>query len=591
MTDPADASAADIQAAFCAVLVDEWVRAGVSDAVVGPGSRSTPVLAALAEDGRIRLHVVLDERSAGFVALGLGLATGRVAPVVTTSGTAAVELHPAVVEAHQAGVALLAVTADRPPELHGVGAQQTIEQEALFGGATRWAVSPGVPEASSAGSWRSLASRSVAATRAGPRGPGPVHLNLAFREPLLGDAARMDAPAGRRDAAPWHRVASPAPTHPDAGLVGRVAAFAGRRGLVVAGGGLDDPAAVVELARRLGWPVFADPRSGARVSGPPVVGAFDSLLRAGPVRDWLPEIVVRVGQLPASKVLAQWLADLPGRIPQILLDPTGAWGDPERRVSELAVCQPGAFSVAVMGELDTEGAAESAWAAGWARAEAAAQAALDAATRADGPGAGGPMALTEPAIARATCAALADGSILVASSSMPVRDLEWFALPRAGVRVLSNRGANGIDGVVSTAIGAALSGTPTVALVGDLAFAYDAGALLWAAEREIDCTYVLVDNDGGGIFSFLPQAQAFAPERFDRLWGTPHRRDLLAIARAYGASTTDVGSLEGLVAALGSVGSGRGVRVLRCRTDRAANVGDHDRLHAAVADAVAELTL
>ncbi|MBO0692918.1 MAG: hypothetical protein J2P58_08480, partial [Acidimicrobiaceae bacterium] len=332
----------------------------------------------------------------------------------------------------------------------------------------------------------------------------------------------------------------------------------------------------------------ADPRSGARLPGPPVVGAFDSLLRASPVRDWLPEFVVRAGQPPASKVLAQWLAGLPERIPQVLLDPTALWEDPDRRVSEVAACRPEALSAAVIAELDNEAAAESPWAAAWARAEAAAQAALDDAFEAN-PGVAG--ALGEPAIARTVCGAVPEGSILVASSSMPVRDLEWFALPRAGLRVLANRGANGIDGVVSTTLGAALSGRPTVSLIGDLAFAYDAGALLWAAERGVDCTFVVVDNDGGGIFSFLPQAEALAPERFERLLGTPHRRDLLAIANSYGASTTDVDSIEGLVSALGEVGSGKGVRVLRCRTDRAANVADHDRLNAAVAEAVAGLTL
>lgn len=588
----ASADAADVQAAFCAVLVDEWIRSGVTDAVVSPGSRSTPVLAALATDGRIRLHVVLDERSAGFVALGLGLATGMVAPVVTTSGTAAVELHPAVVEAHQAGVPILAVTADRPPELHHVGAAQTIEQESLFGDATRWTVSPGVPELSSSASWRSLASRSVAAALAGVSGPGPVHLNLAFREPLLGDAGRVAVPPGRPGGEPWHRLSADSAAWPEADLVERVAGLAGRRGLIVAGGGLGDPARVVELGRRLGWPVFADPRSGARLPGPPVVGAFDSLLRARPPRDWLPEIVVRAGQLPASKVLSQWLADLPARIPQILLDPTGWWGDPDRRVSDVSRCPPGAFAAAVLADLDTRGvaggvAAESAWAAAWARAEAAAQSAIDEALN-PGPGTSG--VLDEPAVARATYRALPEGSVLVASSSMPVRDLEWFAVPRVGVGALANRGANGIDGVVSTALGVALSGRPTVALIGDLAFAYDAGALLGAAERDIDCTYVLVDNDGGGIFSFLPQAQALPAERFERFWGTPHGRDLLAIARAYGASTKDVDSVEGLVAALADVGTGKGVRVYRCRTDRRANVADHDRLHAAVAGAVSKLT-
>lgn len=571
------ADGAAVQASFCAVLVDEWVRAGVTDAVVAPGSRNTPLLIALADRadaGRLRLHVVLDERSAGFVALGLGLATGRPAPVVTTSGTAAVELHPAVAEADLAGVPLLAVTADRPPELHHVGAPQTLEQEGLYGGSVRWAVSPGV-ELAAVDSWRSVASRAVAvALGGGAGGPGPVHLNLGFREPLIGDGS-APLPLGRADGEPWHRFV-PARSAPAPELVDLVCGHAGRRGLVVAGGGVDDPSGLVAMARQLGWPVFADPRSGARVAG--TVGAFDALLRTQ-IAEQHPEIVLRAGQLPASKVLGQWLAALPASVPQVLLDPAGAWADPDRRVGLVAGCSAGALAAAVLQRLGAAGetvcAAKSAWAAGWAEAEAAAQEVFDR-----------EISLSEPAIARATLAAMPEGSNLVASSSMPVRDLEWFGAPRSGVRVLSNRGANGIDGVISTAIGVALAGSPTVALIGDLAFAYDAGALLWAAERDIDCTYVLVDNGGGGIFSFLPQAD-LPSERYERLWGTPHRRDLLDIASAYGVETADVASPAELTEALRGR-SGRGVRVLRCRTDRARNVADHDRLNAAVAHAVAD---
>ena len=203
----------DVQAAFACALVDEWVRAGVTDVVVCPGSRSTPLLIAVAEateEGRLRAHSVLDERSAGFFALGLGLAAGVPAPVVTTSGTAAVELHPAVVEAHHAGVPMLAVTADRPPELQDCGAPQTVRQAGLYGDAVRWEASPGVPGPESAGTWRSLASRSVAEARGGARRPGPVHLNLAFREPLIGSAEAFPSiPEGRPGGAPWHRMARP----------------------------------------------------------------------------------------------------------------------------------------------------------------------------------------------------------------------------------------------------------------------------------------------------------------------------------------------------------------------------------------------
>jgi 2-succinyl-5-enolpyruvyl-6-hydroxy-3-cyclohexene-1-carboxylate synthase len=320
------------------------------------------------------------------------------------------------------------------------------------------------------------------------------------------------------------------------------------------------------------------------------------LLRIPVMSAWQPEVVLRVGQLPASKVLTQWLAGLPADTTQVLLDPKGEWGDPDRRVSVVSPTSLSGLAAALStrlgpgarpgvatagGPADVEPTAGG-WQAAWAKAEAAAQAAIDASLSPTAP-------LSEPGIARQVMSALPDGSVLVASSSMPVRDLEWFAAPRRGVRVLANRGANGIDGVVSTAIGVALSGQPTVALLGDLAFAYDAGALLWATARPIDLTLVVVDNDGGGIFSFLPQASALAPERFERFWGTPHGLDLLAIARAYGASTTEVGTVKDLGDALAVVGSGPGVRVLRCPSDRAGNVADHAALNDAVARAVAGL--
>jgi 2-succinyl-5-enolpyruvyl-6-hydroxy-3-cyclohexene-1-carboxylate synthase len=628
---PHNVQPADVQAAFSATLVDEWVRSGVTDAVVAPGSRSTPVLAALAADGRIRLHVVLDERSAGYVALGLGLASGVPAPVVTTSGTASVELHPALVEADLAGVPMLAVTADRPPELHGVGAPQTVAQDNLYAGITRWEVAPGVPDATAIESWRSLGSRLVAAAVGAPGGPGPVHVNLAFREPLLGDPTAVAVPAGRADGRPWHRMAPAVAPRADLEVVELLASRAGRRGLIVAGGGAGDPDTVLALGRRLGWPILADPRSGCRLASNGVIGAADALLRAAPVRDWTPEVVLRLGRPAASKVLGQWLAALPPEAPQILVDPDAAWADPDRRVAVVSRAAPDELAAEVLAvldpdpdpdpdldpdldlDLDPEPAGERApessgevgatpnpesavevaagqdvesaggsWWRHWVRAEAVAQAALDEALAGDD-------GLGEAGVARRLYAGLGEDAVLVTSSSMPVRDVEWFGAPRSPLRVVANRGANGIDGVISTAIGVALAGHPTVALIGDLAFTYDVSALLWAAERDIDCTFVVVDNNGGGIFSFLPQATQLPAERFERLWGTPHGVDLLAIASAYGAATSSIESAADLDEVIASVGAGKGVRVARYRSDRASNVTDHDRLNAAVAKAVAGL--
>jgi 2-succinyl-5-enolpyruvyl-6-hydroxy-3-cyclohexene-1-carboxylate synthase len=591
-------NAADVQAAFCSVLVDEWGRAGVTDAVVAPGSRSTPIVMALDADPRLRVHVVLDERSAGFVALGLGLASGRPAVVATTSGTAAVELHPAVVEASHAGVPLIAATSDRPPELHGVGAPQTVEQGGLYSAAVRWAVSPGVAEWAASGSWRSLASRCVAEAVSGPEGPGPVHCNLAFREPLLASGEQIRLPPGRPGEAPWHVRTAAGGGEPPAWAMEVLAAHAGGRGLIVAGAGAgagsagDDGSALVEAARSLGWPLFADPRSGCRVPADPVVAAADALLRVPEVAAWRPDVVLRLGAPWASKVLGQWLAGLGAAgVPQVLVDPLGRWGDPDRQVGQMVAADPAAVSAALLARVGSSAAVEktmgcgsppaTGWVEQWVAAERAAQRALSGLLDD-----GAALSLTEPGVARGVVAGLEEGGLVLVSSSMPVRDVEWYSAPRHKITVRSNRGANGIDGVVSTALGASLgSGRPVVALVGDLAFLYDAGALLGAASRDVALTIVVVDNDGGGIFSFLPQAEALPAAQFERYWGTPHGIDLLAVAAAYGAEVTDISDRAGLDGVLTRAGR-PGVRVARVRSDRAANVEAHDRLHAAVAAAV-----
>jgi 2-succinyl-5-enolpyruvyl-6-hydroxy-3-cyclohexene-1-carboxylate synthase len=580
----------DVQAGFCDVLVDEWARAGVTDAVLSPGSRSTPLVLALDADPRVRVHVVFDERSAGFMALGLSLATGRPTVVATTSGTAAVELHPAVVEASHAGVPLIAATADRPAELHDVGAPQTVDQNGLFGPSARWAVSPGVPDVAAASSWRSLAARTVSAAVAGPGGPGPVHINLAFREPLQGSAEAVSglvAP-GRAEGRPWHkRIGGVGAGFPES-VVSLLAGYAGRRGLVLAGAGAGDVKTVVGAARHLGWPLFADPRSGCRIPGEPVVACADALLRIPEVAAWHPEVVLRLGAPWASRVLTQWLAGLGVSVPQVLVDPCGRWADPDRQVATAVVADPTELAAAVLAvAVKGTGAGvrleePSTWARGWADAERSAQAALDQEL-----GAESPLAMSEPAVARAVVAGVPPGGLLVVSSSMPVRDVEWYSAPRQGLTVLSNRGANGIDGVLATAVGAALgSGAPTVALVGDLAFLYDAGALVGAARRRLALTIVVVDNDGGGIFSFLPQASTLPEARFERYWGTPHGADIAAIAAAYGAELVSAGDRRALEAVVAGAAA-PGIRVAVVPSDRVANVAAHDRCHAAVATAVA----
>ena len=562
-------TAGEAQATFAATLVDEWARAGVRHAVVSPGSRSTPLAVALDAHDRITVHVFLDERSASFCALGIGRASGLPAVVATTSGTAAAECHAAVLEASHGRVPLLVCTADRPPELQQVGAPQTVDQVGLYGGAVRWAAAPGVADAATAGTWRSLAARAVAEAM-GAR-PGPVHLNLAFRDPLVG--APGELPPGRDDGAPWHR-AWPLRSSTSRATEAAAAALRSPRGVVVAGAGAD-PASMARLAEATGWPVLADPLSGCRRPGS--VAAFDALLRVRAFAEaHRPDVVVRVGAAPASKVLGEWLAASGAHV--VLLERTGAFLDPDRLAADVV---PGGPAVVTDLARRLEGIADPAWGAAWASAEEAAQAAIDRVLA-------GREEVTEPAVARSLLASMPDGGTLVVSSSMPVRDVEWYGRPRTGVRVLANRGANGIDGVVSTAVGVALaSGGPTALLVGDLALLHDGGGLLGLADRGVDLAVVVVDNRGGGIFEFLPQAEALPRDRFERLLATPHDVDLPSLVAVHGLAALRVHDADGLQPALTAAVLTPGPLVVVAPTERATNVAVHDELHAAVASAIA----
>ena len=532
-------------ATACATLVDEWVRCGVTHAVVAPGSRSTPLATAIADREELALHVVHDERVAAFVALGLGL-DGVPALLVCTSGTAAVNFHPAVVEAGLSDVPMIVCTADRPPELRGIGSPQTIDQLQLYGRSVRWFHDLVPPDSAEPEGWRPIAQRAFATAAA-----GPVHLNLPFREPLLGPVDDVPEPIG-----------PPLPVPRAIATSGPVGAELDRqRGVIVAGGrSREGPAAVAALAERLGWPILADPMSGLR-DAPNAVSTFDALLRHQAFADaHAPELVVRVGRAPASKVLSQWMLRTGAPLLQV-----GGPGvvDPDRNV--VAFCTLDDLA-------GLTGAVDTPWMARWRHADERAERAITRVLAETG--------LSEPAAARTIADSLPDDAELVVASSMPVRDLEWFGGRRA--RAHSNRGANGIDGVLSTGLGRALAGRPTVVLLGDIAFVHDGSALVALAGRHADLRIVVVDNDGGGIFSFLPQAKELAPERFEQLFGTPHGTDVELLARAHGIPARTVTTLDELAAAVATPGPS----VTRVATDRAENARLHDRLNAAVAVAL-----
>lgn len=544
-------------------LVTELARRGVRHVVLAPGSRSAPLAHALATAsarGDLRLHVRVDERVAAFTALGLARVSGLVA-VVTTSGTAAANLHPAVLEASHAGVPLLLLTADRPHEVRGTGANQTTDQARLFGPAVRFFADVPAPygRAGEDADLRALLARAVAAaagTRSGD--PGPVHLDLAFREPLVpdDDAAWPASADGAVDVAAVPPVAEP------------VVLDDGPRTVVVAGDGAGVEAR--EYAEGAGVPLLAEPSSGAR-SGPNAVGPYRLLLEHPELGGRVERVVVfghATLSRPVSALLAAESAEVvvvAGRAPD--------WIDAGRRAARVlqAVAAPSSGR-----------AGSGEWLASWQRAAKAAQDAVDDVLAA------GP--LTGPAVAALVWAARRPGEALVAGSSNPIRDLDLAAAPAlsgdAGP-VLANRGLAGIDGTLSTATGVALaSGTPVRALVGDLTFLHDAGGLLIGPlEDHPDLQIVVVNDDGGGIFALLEHGDPAHADRFERVFGTPHGAGLAALCAGYGVAHRRVTDAESLRSALAEPVTGRSV--LEVSIARAALRDLHARLRAAVAATLA----
>ena len=567
-------------------LVDELGRAGVREVVLAPGSRSTPLVMAAARYGRLRVRVHLDERSAAFFALGVGKASGTPAVVLTTSGTAAANVFPAVVEAAQAEVPLLVLTADRPHRLRDADANQAIDQVRLYGTYTRafFDVAPPSTSGPALRHLRTLAGRAVAAALGPPA--GPVHLNVPFDKPLepvepldAGGAAfareRSLAATGRPDGRPFVAVGTGARRLSAHALDDLSALLDSPRGVVVAGPS-PGPEAVAEgvrrLASRTGFPVLADALSGARYGDPcgaHVVAAYDLFLRDPDVRARLaPSLVLRVGASPTSAALADWLLDHDG-VPHVVIDGGGRWKD-HAAVATHYVCADAATTLRGLAER-TAPAATDEWRTLWHAAEASARHGLAAAGGGGGRGAGAPRGgeAHEGDVLAALVANAPAGATLFVSSSMPVRDLDGFGLPRAApLRVLANRGASGIDGVVSTAFGvASQTEAATLCVLGDIALFHDQNGLLWSREEDASVVIVLIDNDGGGIFHGLPIAP-HEPE-FTRYFATPHGLDFRHAAALHGIHLEDatVGELPG---ALARALSGGRTCILRVRTDREA---------------------
>jgi len=585
--------------AFAAALFEEFERAGVCHVCVCPGSRSAPLAVAVARSAGLRAWTHIDERAAAFFALGVAKATRAPVALVCTSGTAAANFLPAVVEAYYARVPLLILTADRPPELRDCGAPQTIDQVRIYGSHVRWFVETALPESGEASLRyaRSLASRAVAEATGAT--PGPVHLNLPFREPLdprvaPRDVAAPDATLALRGRAPQgytrsrFEVAAPSPDAV-ADLVGIARQCA--RGVIACGPlDLDDGAvdAVARLGAATGWPILAEPtaqlRSGAHVGIARLIARSDLLLRdTAFAAANAPDVVLRLGPMPTAKAFRNWVE----RVPPahfIVVDSGAGWEDPSHLASWIVRADPAALAERVTLRLGASLASRSdgSWLAGWTAAECAAQRALDrelaSATR-----------MGVPALVDTLAGALPDDALLYVASSMAVRDVDLFwPLSSRRLRVLCNRGANGIDGLLSSALGAAaVHPGRCVLLTGDLAFLHDAGGLLAAHRHRLDLTIVVVNDDGGGIFSLLPIAEFGEAAGFETFFRMPHGLDLAGIARAFGARTARVESVAALRAALAHTDATPQLRVIEVPLDRALDIVARRRLEAAVGTAVA----
>lgn len=577
------------------VIVDELVRIGCRHAVLCPGSRSAPLAYALAQadvEGRLTLHVRVDERSAAFLAVGLAKATRRPAPIVTTSGTAVANLHPAVLEADSAGVPLVVLSADRPPELRGTGANQTADQLKLYGDAVRLFHDLGTPEARSgqASAWRTAIDRawSAAVGDLGGRA-GPVHINVPLRDPLtvdlptadwLDDAAWPEPLAGRGDGGPWTRTGGSELTSwwSSGRATTGVAAVPDIPRTLVVLGDLDAPGAtrrVIRAALELGWPVLAEPfgsRVGGRVIGHgPLLAGVSGFIGKRP-----PERILLVGRLSLSRTMAALL-----RTPGVVVESVTSgpqWPDPGHVVSRV---HPWSAFLArrMAGRSTVRTAEDDAWSRAWESAGDRLEGVIGPLLAADDLW---PMG---PAVAAALLAALPAGAALFAGSSTSARDLD-VARVRDGADVYASRGLAGIDGNVATACGLALAhDAPTYALMGDLTFLHDANALaVGPGEPRPDLTIVVVDDAGGGIFATLEYGAPGRERFFERVFGTPVGSDVLAVAAAHGAEVAEAASRAELIAQVAR--RPRGVRVVRVRVDRSGHRAAGARLRAAAASAL-----
>jgi 2-succinyl-5-enolpyruvyl-6-hydroxy-3-cyclohexene-1-carboxylate synthase len=571
---------------YTAAFVDELARTGITEVVISPGSRSTPMALLMAEHPNIQVHMIIDERSAGFFALGMAKSKRLPVALLCTSGTAAANYLPAIVEAYYSRVPLLILTADRPHELRDVGAPQAIDQIHLYGKYAKWFVDMALPEDSEEmiRYVRTIAERASAIAQTPP--VGPVHLNFPFREPLVPNLS---------DKTVWNKgekikrkfvsvtTVKPSLTEKDFKLLSQTLKQY-KNGLIICGA-LDQPGfpeAVTKLAEKLQFPILADPLSQLRAGNHDkrfIIDGYDTFLRNEEAQQQLiPEVVIRFGAMPVSKVLFTFLKNHP-QIYQIVVDGEGGWRDPTLLADEMIYCHEMEFC---QGLLKTIGEIpENAdWIQRWNDVNQYTKKHLEKINTEEN--------LFEGKVFTELLNILPDKCLLFVGNSMPIRDLDtFFTVNEKNIRIMANRGANGIDGIVSTALGASVVDAPLILVIGDLSFYHDLNGLLAAKLHDLKATIIVMNNDGGGIFSFLPQAKE--KTHFETLFGTPLGLDYEYAVRMYQGQFARVHSWGDFREKVSQSLKSNGLSVIEVPTNRQENAEMHRNLWNAVSQEISNM--
>lgn len=569
---------------YVASFVDELVRVGVTEAVVSPGSRSTPMAILMAEHPNVNVTINIDERSSAFYALGVAKATKKPVALLCTSGTAAANYFPAIVEAYYSRVPLIVLTADRPHELRDVGAPQAIDQNQLYGNHAKWFVEMALPEESEQmlSYVRTMAGRAAGTALSAPA--GPVHLNFPFREPLVPNLD-MDNLWGTNDALRKNVnivVGKPRMDEEQARLISDLVSEK-KKGIIVCGSHYDAEFsfAVANLAETLQFPILADPlsqlRSGEHTKSY-ILDGYDAFLRDESFREtYSPDIIIRFGAMPVSKALLQYIQKQKNT-PQIIVDGDGGWRDPTISATDMVYCDEIEFCTMITGQMVKRD--DTSWVNSWITINDIVKENVNTVHKEE--------ILFEGKVFTELQEMLPAGATLFVGNSMPIRDLDtFFTNNEKSIHVLGNRGANGIDGLVSTGMGIGSQNENTVLVIGDLSFYHDLNGLLAAKHHHLNITVVLINNDGGGIFSFLPQSKE--EKHFETLFGTPIGLNYEHAVKMYDGNFTSVKDWQEFRDAVTASFNRKGLHVIEVKTDRHENVMIHRKMWNNVSQEINEM--